>query len=70
MFAYATDPQKLSTAGPVVASSSTLMRFTVHGEPSGPMRLMQPLLRRALRRQLRQDCATLKSVLERERQPA
>jgi uncharacterized protein YndB with AHSA1/START domain len=42
----------------------TRMRFTVHGRPSGPMRLAQPLLRAALKRQFKQHCATLKRVLE------
>jgi uncharacterized protein YndB with AHSA1/START domain len=43
----------------------TRMRFTVHGEPSGPLRFLQPLMRSALKRQFREHCATLKRVLER-----
>jgi uncharacterized protein YndB with AHSA1/START domain len=42
----------------------TLMRFNVHGEPSGPLRFLQPLMRAALKRQFREHCATLKRVLE------
>ena len=42
----------------------TRMRFTVHGQPSGAMRLAQPLLRIALKRQFAAHCATLKRVLE------
>jgi uncharacterized protein YndB with AHSA1/START domain len=44
--------------------AGTLMRFRVHGQPEGAMRLAQPLLRLALKRQFAQHCATLKSVLE------
>ena len=44
--------------------AGTRMFFTVHGQPSGGTRLAQPLLRRALKRQFRQHCATLKQVLE------
>lgn len=44
--------------------AGTRMRFTVHGQPRGPMRLLQPVLRRALKRQFEQHCATLKNVLE------
>jgi hypothetical protein len=40
------------------------MSFTVHGQPTGAMRLAQPLLKRALRRQFAAHCATLKRVLE------
>jgi uncharacterized protein YndB with AHSA1/START domain len=43
----------------------TRMRFTVRGEPSGPLRFLQPLMRAALKRQFREHCATLKRVLER-----
>jgi uncharacterized protein YndB with AHSA1/START domain len=42
----------------------TRMRFTVHGEPRGPLRFLQPLMRAALKRQFREHCATLKRVLE------
>jgi uncharacterized protein YndB with AHSA1/START domain len=45
----------------------TRLRFTVHGEPSGPLRFLQPLMRAALKRQFREHCATLKRVLERPR---
>ncbi|HET6998786.1 MAG TPA: SRPBCC family protein [Solirubrobacterales bacterium] len=44
--------------------AGTRMFFTVHGQPSGAMRLTQPFLRHALKRQFRQHCATLKQVLE------
>jgi hypothetical protein len=42
----------------------TLMRFRGHGQPTGAMRLAQPLLQRVLRRQFAKHCATLKRVLE------
>jgi uncharacterized protein YndB with AHSA1/START domain len=42
----------------------TLMRFRVHGQLGGAMRLLQPLARPALRRQFGEYCATLKGVLE------
>jgi uncharacterized protein YndB with AHSA1/START domain len=42
----------------------TRMCFTVHGEPRGPLRFLQPLMRAALKRQFREHCATLKRVLE------
>jgi uncharacterized protein YndB with AHSA1/START domain len=53
-------------AGVVLEPSGqgTRMSFTVHGEPGGPLRFLQPLLRAALKRQFREHCATLKRVLE------
>ncbi len=42
----------------------TLVRFRAHGQPGGAMRIAQPLLRRTLRRQFHEHCATLKRVLE------
>ena len=42
----------------------TLMRFRVHGQLEGAMRLLQALVGRALRRQFAKYCATLKDVLE------
>jgi uncharacterized protein YndB with AHSA1/START domain len=42
----------------------TRMRFRVHGQPAGAMRLAQPLLRRSLKRQFERDCAMLKQLLE------
>jgi uncharacterized protein YndB with AHSA1/START domain len=45
-------------------SSGTRMAFTVHGEPTGLMRLAQPLLRIGIKRQFTQHCATLKAVME------
>jgi uncharacterized protein YndB with AHSA1/START domain len=42
----------------------TRMSFTAHGQPSGGMRMAQPLLRLALKRQFKEHCATLKRVLE------
>ena len=42
----------------------TQIRFRVHGQPTGAMRIAQPLLRRSLKRQFARDCATLKHVLE------
>lgn len=44
--------------------AGTLMRFRVHGQPAGAMRLAQPLLRLALKRQFAQHCARLKRILE------
>ena len=40
------------------------MRFAAHGQPTGPMRIAQPLLRHTLKRQFAGYCATLKQVLE------
>ena len=45
----------------------TLMRFRVHGRLGGAMRLLEPLVRRVLRRQFGGYCATLKGVLESSR---
>lgn len=47
------------------AGEGTLMTFGVSAQPRGAMRLLQPLLGRALRRQFRQHCDELKRVLER-----
>ena len=44
----------------------TRMRFTVHGEPSGPLRFLRPLMSAALKRQFRAHCTTLKRVLEQQ----
>jgi uncharacterized protein YndB with AHSA1/START domain len=40
------------------------LAFRVHGQPSGPTRLLEPLLAAGLRRQFAAHCATLKRVLE------
>lgn len=42
----------------------TLMRFGAHGQPTGALRLAEPLLRRTLKRQFAGHCATLKQLLE------
>jgi uncharacterized protein YndB with AHSA1/START domain len=42
----------------------TLMRFRGHGQLTGAMRLVQPLLQRVLKRQFAENCAALKRVLE------
>lgn len=42
----------------------TQLRFRVHGQPTGPMRIAQPLLRRTLKRQFASDCERLKQMLE------
>ena len=42
----------------------TRMRLRVHGELEGPMRLLQPLVRRVLRRQFAHHCTALKEALE------
>jgi hypothetical protein len=44
----------------------TGLRFDVHGRPDGIMRILQPLLRRTLKRQFNQYCDTLKRLLEEE----
>jgi uncharacterized protein YndB with AHSA1/START domain len=44
--------------------TGTRMEFRAHGEPAGAMRLAQPLLRVALKRQFADHCATLKRVME------
>jgi uncharacterized protein YndB with AHSA1/START domain len=48
----------------VPAGTGTLMSFRVHGRPHGALRLAEPLLRIALKRQFRAHCRTLKQVLE------
>jgi uncharacterized protein YndB with AHSA1/START domain len=42
----------------------TRVRFRAYGQPTGAMRLAQPMLRRTLRKQFGEHCATLKRVLE------
>jgi uncharacterized protein YndB with AHSA1/START domain len=44
--------------------SGTVLRFRAFGQPTGGMRLLQPVLRRALRRQFAEHCENLKRVLE------
>jgi uncharacterized protein YndB with AHSA1/START domain len=44
----------------------TRVQLDAHGQPSGPMRLVQPLLRLTLKRQFAGYCATLKQVLEKD----
>src|SRR5262249_34646002 len=44
--------------------AGTRLSFRAHGQPSGAMRVMQPLLRITLRRQFAGYCAKLKQVLE------
>jgi len=46
------------------SEGGTRLRFNVRGEPSGPLRFLQPMMRMALKRQFREHCATLKRVLE------
>jgi uncharacterized protein YndB with AHSA1/START domain len=46
------------------AARGTRVRFRAYGQPTGAMRLAQPLLRRTLRKQFAEHCATLKRVLE------
>jgi uncharacterized protein YndB with AHSA1/START domain len=43
---------------------ATVFRFRAHGMLTGALRLAQPLLQIALRRQFRGSCAELKRVLE------
>jgi uncharacterized protein YndB with AHSA1/START domain len=42
----------------------TRVQLEAHGQPSGPMRLGQPILRFTLKRQFAGYCATLKQLLE------
>jgi hypothetical protein len=42
----------------------TRIRFSAHGQATGPMRLLEPLLRIGLRRQFAGHCARLKQILE------
>jgi len=46
------------------SDEGTRMRFRVHGQPSGAMRLAEPILRLMLKRQFRRHCTTLKRLLE------
>jgi uncharacterized protein YndB with AHSA1/START domain len=52
------------TFEPTDDGDGTLLRFNGHWQLTGPMRLAQPLLGVALKRQFRQQVATLKRVLE------
>jgi uncharacterized protein YndB with AHSA1/START domain len=45
--------------------AATRMAFRLRGQPSGLMRLLEPLLATGLKRQFAEHCATLKRVLER-----
>ncbi len=47
----------------------TRVRFDAHGQPSGPMRVAQPLLRLTLKRQFAGYWATLKQILENSSPP-
>ena len=42
----------------------TVLRFRSFGQPMGALRVLQPLLRRTLRRQFAEHCRNLKDVLE------
>jgi uncharacterized protein YndB with AHSA1/START domain len=44
--------------------AGTVFRFRAFGEPTGAMKLLQPVLRRALHKQFAEHCANLKRVLE------
>ena len=46
------------------SEGGTRLRFNVRGEPTGPLRFLQPVMRMALKRQFREHCTTLKRVLE------
>jgi uncharacterized protein YndB with AHSA1/START domain len=46
------------------AARGTLMKFRASGQLAGPMRILQPLLARTLKRQFTTHCANLKRVLE------
>ena len=47
------------------SEGGTRLRFNVKGEPTGPLRFLQPVMRMALKRQFREHCAALKRVMER-----
>ena len=49
--------------------AGTRLQLGAHGEPSGFIRLAQPVLRLSLKRQFAGYCATLKHVLENTPQP-
>jgi len=44
--------------------SGTVLRFRAFGQPTGAMRLLQPVLQRTLRRQFTEHCQNLKRILE------
>jgi uncharacterized protein YndB with AHSA1/START domain len=44
--------------------AGTRLQLDAHGQPTGPMRLAQPVLRLTLKRQFAGFCTTLKRVLE------
>ena len=44
--------------------AGTRLRFRAHGKLTGPMRIIEPLIGRTLRKQFSQQVATLKQVLE------
>jgi carbon monoxide dehydrogenase subunit G len=46
------------------ADGGTRIRFVAHGELGGALRLAEPILARALRRQFARDYARLKEALE------
>ena len=46
------------------ARSGTRFRFRVYGQPTGMMRIAQPVMKAALRWQFARHCANLKAVLE------
>ena len=46
------------------AEGGTRLRFRAHGQLTGAMRLLQPVIGRVLRRQFSEQLATLKRVLE------
>jgi uncharacterized membrane protein len=47
------------------SDGGTRVRFRAHGKLSGPARIIEPLVGRMLRKQFREQVATLKQVLER-----
>ena len=42
----------------------TRVEFRAFGQPTGAMRLLQPMIKRTIKKQFAEDLATLKSVLE------
>ena len=51
------------------SGGGTLLRFRAHGRLTGPLRLLQPVLGRTLKRQFTAQCATLKQVIEESAAP-
>ncbi len=51
---------------PTHDGAATHLSFRAHGQPTGPLRMIQPLLARTLRKQFAADCERLKQAVEAE----